>query len=194
MSDLVIKRLPRRLAFPALNAAVVLMLVFLIAVPIMSHFVERSEAISELSIQLAHVHSIKWTEKKLMEKATHFGDPFLAGREERIASADLQANLKAMAANSGAGFLGIRGLPGARFQGLRMVAVSLEIEGPLRSVEKLIRSIESQTPYLFVTAAILRRSADAEEVIRAELKVRGAIHDLAPGETVPPNSVEGDGE
>jgi hypothetical protein len=79
-----------------------------------------------------------------------------------------------------------------------MVAVALDIEGPVHSVENVIRSIERQTPYLFVTSAVLRRETDAEEMIRAELKVQGAIRDTGAGGAMPPSdashSAEQDGE
>src|SRR5258707_5075657 len=187
MIDLVIKRLPGSFPFHAFNACVALTIVFFIGAPILSHFADRSESISESMAELARVQSIKRTEKTLMEKSAHSGDPFLAGSEERLVSADLQANLKAIASNSGVKFLGIRGLPVVRLQQLRMVAVALDIEGPVHSVENVIRSIERQTPYLFVTSAVLRRETDAEEMIRAELKVQSAIRDTGAGSAMPPS-------
>jgi hypothetical protein len=199
MIDLVIKRLPRSFVFHAFNACVALVIVFFIAAPILSHFAERSESISESVAQLAHVQVIQRTAKTLMEKAALSGDPFLPGSEERVVSADLQAKLKAIASNAGVKFLGIRGLPAGRFQQLRMVAASLDIEGPLPGVENVIRSIEAETPYLFVTSAVLRRATDAEEVIRAELKVQGAIRDTGSRGAMlptraPSNLAEHDGE
>jgi hypothetical protein len=190
MIDRVIKRMPRSIPFHAFNAGVALMIVFLIGAPILSHFADRSESISESMAELAHVQSIKRAEKTLMEKSAHSGDPFLAGSEERVVSADLQANLKASASNSGVKFLGIRALPVVRSQQLRMVAVALDIEGPVHSVENVIRSIERHTPYLFVTSAVLRRGTDAEEMIRAELKVQGAIRDTGGGRGMPPSDAQ----
>ena len=199
MIELVIKRMPRSFAFHAFNACMALVIVLFVAEPILSHFAERSETISESMEQLAHVQSIKRTEKTLMEKAAHSSDPFLPGREERVVSADLQSNLKEIVSKAGVKFLGIRGLAAARFQQLHMVAVNLEIEGSLQSVENVIRGIEGQTPYLFVTSAVLRRSVVAEEVIRAELKVQGAIRDTGPRDAMSPsrapsNLTEQDGE
>src|SRR3977135_3541804 len=98
MIDLMIKRMPRSFPFHAFNACVALTIVFFIGAPILSHFADRSESISESMAELAHLQSIKRTEKTLMEKSAHSGDPFLAGREERVGSVDLQANLKTIAA------------------------------------------------------------------------------------------------
>src|SRR5260370_6965622 len=143
MIELVIKRLPRRFGFHAFNACVALVIVLFIAAPILSFFAGGSESISESMAQLAHVQVIQRTENTLMEKAAHSGDPFLPGSEERVVSADLQANLKAIASNAGVKFLGIRGLPAGRFQQLRMVAASLDIEVPLPGLEQFIRIIKS---------------------------------------------------
>jgi hypothetical protein len=197
MIDLVIKRMPRSFPFHAFNACMTLVIVLFVVAPVLSHFADRSESISESIAQLAHVQAIKRTERTLMEKSAHSGDPFLPGSEDRVVSADLQAGLKAIASKAGVRFLGIRGLPAVRSQQLRMVAVVLDIEGPLGSVENVIRSIEGQTPYLFVTSAVLRRAADAEEVIRAELKVQGAIRDTGTRGAMSPsdaNSAEHDRE
>jgi hypothetical protein len=173
MIDLVIKRMPRSFPFHAFNASVALTIVFLLA--------RRSCRILPTAAKASPIDGRAGACSEHQEdrenadgKSAHAGDPFLAGSEERVVSADLQANLKAIASKSGVRFLGIRGLPAVRSQQLRMVVVSLDIEGLLRSVESVIRSIEGQTPYLFVTSAVLRRATDAEEVIR-ELKVQGAI-------------------
>ena len=74
--------------------------------------------------------------------------------------------------------IGIRGLQGGRSQQIHMVAVSVEMEGSLSAVRDAIAAIESQTPFLFVTAASFRSIADGEDgPIRAELKVQGAMRD-----------------
>ena len=73
------------------------------------------------------------TAKKSAGSVGRSGDPFLPGSEERVASADLQASLKSMAANAGVNLLAIRGLQGGRSQPLHMIAVSVELEGPLKA-------------------------------------------------------------
>jgi general secretion pathway protein M len=115
-----------------------------------------------------------------MVKTSQAGDPFLPGSEERVVSADLQASLKAMATTAGLRILGIRGIQAGRSQQLRMVAASMELEGRLAAVQDVILAIEIQMPFLFVTAASLRSVADGDDgIIRAELKVQGAIRDNA---------------
>jgi hypothetical protein len=169
-------KLARGTPFLAFNAAAILfVLVFLLA-PIMSHFADRAEEISGNAAQLAHLQNAARAAKKPIGGAGRSGDPFLPGSEERVASADLQASLKSIAANNGVNLLAIRGLQGGRAQPVQMVAVSVEIEGPLKAIRDMIAAIETQTPLLFVATASFRSVADGEDgAIRAELRVQGAI-------------------
>ena len=177
MIDLVSKRIPRGALFLAFNASAVLFLILFVFAPVLTHFASRSEEISENAAQLSHFQILTRDAEALM-KAPHAGDPFLPGSEERVVSADLQASLKAIAATAGVRFLGIHGLQGTRSQQLRMVAASVELEGPLPSIRNVILAIENQMPLLFVTAASLRSLAEGDEsLIRAELKVQGAMRD-----------------
>lgn len=173
-------KLARGTPFLAFNAAAILfVLIFLIA-PILGHFAARGEEISDHAAQLAHFQNVTRAAKKSAGGAGRSGDPFLPGNEERVASADLQAGLKAMAANTGINVLAVRGVTGARSQQLQMVAVSVELEGPLRAVRDMISTIENQTPLLFVSTASFRSLADGEDgPIRAELRVQGAIRNAA---------------
>ena len=177
MIGLVSKRIPRGALFLAFNASAVLFLILFVFAPVLTHFASRSEEISENAAQLSHFQILTRDAEALM-KAPHAGDPFLPGSEERVVSADLQASLKAIAATAGVRFLGIHGLEGTRSQQLRMVAASVELEGPLPSIRNVILAIENQMPLLFVTAASLRSLAEGDEgLIRAELKVQGAMRD-----------------
>ena len=169
-------KLARGTPFLAFNAAALLFIVFFLLTPVMGHFSGRAEEISDHAAQLAHFQNAVRAEKKPVGGAGRSGDPFLPGSEERVASADLQASLKSMAANAGVNLLAIRGLQGGRSQPLQMVAVSVEIEGPLRAIRDMISAIENQTPLLFVSSATFRSLADGDDgAIRAELRVQGAI-------------------
>jgi hypothetical protein len=168
--------------FLAFNAAALFLIVIIFFAPIMGHFADRAEQISDHAAQLAHFRNVARAAKKPVGSAGRSGDPFLPGSEERVASADLQASLKAMAANAGVNLLAIRGLQGGRSQPLQMVAVSVEVEGPLRAVRDMISAIENQTPLLFVSSAAFRSLADGDDgAIRAELRVQGAIRGGARG-------------
>jgi general secretion pathway protein M len=178
MMDLVTKRMPRGALFLAFNAFAVLFLILFVFAPVLSHFASRSEDISENAAQLSHFQNIIHNANTLMKKTPQAGDPFLPGGEERVVSADLQANLKAIATTAGVRFLGVRGLQGNRSQQLHMVAASVELEGPMPAVRDVVLAIENQMPFLFVSAASLRSVSDGDDgLIRAELKVQGAMRD-----------------
>lgn len=175
-------KLPRYALFVALNVAAVLLVVVLLVAPLLSYFGDRSEAISDNAAQLAHFEKAVRDAKVSSANARRGGNPFLSGEEERIASADMQANLKAMAANAGVNLRGIRGLPPVRSQKLQWVPVSVEVEGTLKAVRDMIVAIEAQTPLMFVTAFSFRSMADGEDgPIRAEFKVQGAMRDPSSG-------------
>ena len=77
---------------------------------------------------------------------------------------------------AGVALLGVRGVQNNRSQPLHMVAASVELEGALPAIRDMVRAIESQTPFLFVTEASFRSIADGDGgPIRAELKVQGAM-------------------
>lgn len=176
------ERMPRRALFVAFNLLVVLFVVVFLLAPVVGHFANRNEEISEGAAQLAHFRKIMRATGS--NKPSQGGDPFLPGSEERVASADLQASLKAIATNAGVNLLGIRGLPGSRSQQLRMIAVAVELEGSLVAVRDMILAIEGQVPSLLViTAASFRSVNEGEEgPIRAELKVMGGMRENgAPG-------------
>ena len=171
-------KLARGTPFLAFNAAAILFVVIFLFAPILTHFADRGEEISDNAAQLAHFQNVTRTAKKSAGSVGRSGDPFLAGSEERVASADLQASLKSMAANAGVNLLAIRGLPSGRSQPLQMIAVSVELEGPLKAIRDMIFTIENQTPLLFVPSASFRSLAEGEDgPIRAEFKVQGAIRD-----------------
>jgi general secretion pathway protein M len=171
-------KLARGTPFLVFNAAAFLFIVIFLLAPVMAHFVARGEDISDNAAQLAHFQNVMRAAKKSAGSPSRSGDPFLPGSEERIASADLQASLKSMAANAGVNLLAIRGLPGGRSQPLHMIAVNVELEGPLQAVRDMILAIETQTPLLFVPSASFRSLAEGEDgPIRAELRVQGAVRD-----------------
>jgi hypothetical protein len=175
------RKIPRGAPFLGFNISVALFIVIFLLTPVLAHFASRSEEISESAAQLAHFRKIMRSAGTPAGKSSQGGDPFLPGAEERVVSADLQASLKAIATNAGVNLLGIRGLPGSRFQQLRMVVVSVELEGSLPAVRDMVVAIENQTPFLFVAAASFRSVSEGEEgPIRAELKVQGAMRDGGP--------------
>jgi len=177
MIDLVSKKIPRGASFVAFNASAVVFLVLFVFAPLCSHFASRSEDIAENAAQLSHFRSVVRNSSLLKDRAHQAGDPFLPGNEERIVSADLQANLKAIGTTAGIRFLGIRGLQSSSSQQLHMVAVSMQLEGSLSTVRDVVVAIENQMPMLFVTMASIRSASDGDDsLVRVELTVQGAMH------------------
>ena len=180
MIDLVNSRLPRGTLFLAFNASALLFLGLFVVAPLLGHFISRGEEISGNIIQLERFEKLAHHAKALM-RSPQAGNPFLPGNEEQTVSADLQANLKAVATTTGVRFLGIRGLQDVQSQQLHLVVANLELEGPTSSVKNAIMAIENQMPFLFVASANLRSVADGDgELLRVELKVQGAMRGTDP--------------
>lgn len=168
--------LRRRLIFFGVNGAIALAICFAILAPIASHFADRNDEILDSAAQLAQIRRVGDEAAKLAKTAESGVDPYLPGAEERVASADLQANLQALAGAKGLAVQAVRGLPGRQAGQWRAVPVGLEVEGAAASVRDLVAAIETQTPFLFITDLSLRTLADGDDSrMRASLTVEGAL-------------------
>lgn len=168
--------LRRRLIFFGLNGAVALAVCFTVFAPIVSHFGQRSDEILDSAAQLAQVRRVASETFRLAKSSTPEVDPYLPGAEERVASADLQANLQALAGDKGLTVQAVRGLPGRQAAQWRAVPVGLEVEGAAAAVRELVAAIETQTPFLFITDLSLRTLADGDDSrMRVSLTVEGAL-------------------
>jgi hypothetical protein len=175
--------LRRRLIFFGLNGAIALVVCFAILEPIASHFVERNDDIWDSAAQLAQIRRVADEAAKLAKTSTSGVDPYLPAAEERVASADLQANLQTLAGAKGLAVQAVRGLPGRQAAQWRAVPVGLEVEGAAAAVRELVAAIETQTPFLFITDLSLRTLADGDDGrMRVSLTVEGALR----SPTVPP--------
>jgi hypothetical protein len=175
--------LRRRLIFFGLNGAIALAVCFAILEPIASHFVERNDDILDSAAQLAQIRRVADEAAKLAKTSTSGVDPYLPAAEERVASADLQANLQTLAGAKGLAVQAVRGLPGRQAAQWRGVPVGLEVEGAAVAVRELVAAIETQTPFLFITDLSLRTLADGDDGrMRMSLTVEGALR----SPTVPP--------
>lgn len=173
--------LRRRLIFFGLNGAVALAVCFAILDPIASHFAERNDDMLDSAAQLAQIRRVADDAAKLAKTSTPDVDPYLPGAEERVASADLQANLQALAGAKGMTVQAVRGLPGRQAAQWRAVPVGLEVEGPAAAVRELVAAIETQTPFLFITDLSLRTLTDGDDSrLRVNLTVEGALRSSTP--------------
>lgn len=176
--------LKRRLLFAGLNGAIVLTVGFLILGPLVAHFGERNDDILDNAAQLAQIQRVADEAARLAKTTAQDIDPYLPGAEERLASADLQASLQALASARGLAIQTIRGLPGRQAAQWRAIPVRLEAEGASAAVRELISAIETQTPFLFITDFSLRSLGDGDDSrVRVSLTIEGALRN--PGSPPP---------
>jgi general secretion pathway protein M len=107
---------------------------------------------------------------------------FLAGANEGVANAALQARLKTMTEAAGARVRSVQGLPAKNDGQIRYIGARIDLYGTLGAVHKAIYAVESGKPYLFVSTASIRLSpsisaqaAMTEPVIDMQLDVFGAV-------------------
>ncbi|MCG2672815.1 type II secretion system protein GspM [Bradyrhizobium sp. GCM10023182] len=168
--------LKRRLRFAGLNGAIVLTIGILILGPLIAHFGERNDDILDNAAQLAQIQRVTNEAARLAKTTTADIDPYLPAAEERVASADLQASLQALASARGLVIQTIRGLPGRQAAQWRAIPVRLELEGASAGVRELISSVETQTPFLFITDFSLRSLGDGDDSrMRVSLTIEGAL-------------------
>ena len=166
----------RRLRFAGLNGALILIVLKLIFAPLAATIVENSASIEERSDQLMRLKIMAVQSAALKQQSPAVENLFLAATQERLASADLQATLKAIAATTNARFLGVRSVAPGRPIAPRPVAVGLDLEGSPASMRDAIDRIETKRPMLFVTSMILRPVAGvANGALRSEITVQGAM-------------------
>lgn len=174
----------RRLRFAGLNGALILVVFTLIFAPLLSTVLENSVSLDDRTNQLTRLKMMAHQSAALKEQHRTTEDLFLAGTEERLASADLQAALKTVAATTNVRFLGVRGVTPSRPIAARPVAVGLDLEGSPPSMRDAIDQIETRRPMLFVTSMILRPADAAKGALRAEITVQGAMQSVTANASV----------
>jgi len=177
----------RRAVFVAVNLAVGVAFLLLIAFPIDTLLTERDAEITELSATLARMNAVasrKGDVDALARQVEAEGDlgEFLAAANEGAANAALQARLKTMTEAAGARIRSVQGLPAKSDGQVRSIGARINLYGALGAVHKAIYAVESGKPYLFVANASIRLSsmasaqaATTEPVIDAQLDVFGAL-------------------
>jgi hypothetical protein len=182
----------RRAVFLGLNLAACLAVFILIVHPIYAVFVEQDAQIAMLGETLARMNAIADRESDVEDLArqvdaeSDLGE-FLAGANEGVANAALQARLKTMTEAAGARVRSVQGLPIKNNGQIRYIGARIDLYGPLGAVHKAIYAVESGKPYLFVSGASIRLSpsisaqaAMTEPVIDAQLDVFGAVQMESP--------------
>ena len=75
---------------------------------------------------------------------------FLPPAPPTLAAADLQQRVKSLVEGSGGSLLSVQALPAVEEGGVVRVAVSIALQGNVDSLQKMLHSLESQVPLLFV--------------------------------------------
>jgi general secretion pathway protein M len=182
----------RRTAFLALNLAAGLAIYGAIVHPVAALFDALDAEIATLSETLVRMKAIASRESGVaalardVDAQSNFGE-FLAGANEGVANAALQARLKTMTEAAGARVRAVQGLPARNSGQIRYIGARIDLSGTHGAVQKAIYAVESGKPYLFVSNAMMRASpstgpqgAAAEPVIDAQLDVFGAVQMEVP--------------
>jgi general secretion pathway protein M len=177
----------RKLLFAALNGVAGLAIYTVFIAPILDFLASRESYIADQQALLARFSSVAAEESKVQAISGEIGTQlkrgeFLAGPNEGVISAELQNRLKGMAESTGARLRSIQALPAETKDKIRYLGARLEIFGQLQAIQRTIYTMESGTPYLFVTAAIVRpstpitsQSMSQELTIDARLDIYGAV-------------------
>jgi len=183
----------RRIVFLGLNVAACLAVFLLVVNPIRAVFLEQDVEIAMRSETIARMNAIANRESDVealarqVDAESDLGE-FLAGANEGVANAALQARLKTMTEAAGARVRSIQGLQPRNNGEIKYIGARIDLYGALGAVHKAIYAVESGKPYLFVSTASIRLSpsvgaqaAKTEPVIDAQLDVFGAVQMESPG-------------
>jgi general secretion pathway protein M len=171
--------LVRRLRFAALNLAALVLVIGLVIMPLVSHVASEYDDISESAEQLARLQALVGQAGVARQTSGQLDGTFFAAPEERLASADLHAMLKAFSQEGGLQLLGLRSVTPRNPIAPRVIAVGLELEGSPAGLRDTLQTIEAARPMLVVTGLVLRPSSAGDNVpLRAELTIQGALRPL----------------
>jgi general secretion pathway protein M len=99
-----------------------------------------------------------------------------------VINADLQTRLKGLAEGAGARLRSAQTLPTKSNEQIKYSGSRIDISGSLQSIQRAIYAIETATPYLFITGAVIKTASAPsrpglveEPVIQAQLDIVGPI-------------------
>ena len=171
--------LVQQLRFAALNLAALLLVIALVIIPFISHIASEYDEISASAEQLVRLQALAKPGGVAREISGQLDGTFFASSEERLASADLHATLKAFSQERGLQLLGLRSVTPRQPIASRVIAVGVELEGSPGGLRDTLQRIEAARPMLVVTALVLRPSSAGDNVpLRAEFTIQGALQPL----------------
>jgi general secretion pathway protein M len=182
----------RPCAFVAGNCAAAFAIVAFLVLPVQAFLADRGTQIANQRALLARLAAIAAQQTRVQAAAqeadaqVEHGE-FLVGTNEGVVVADLQTRLKATAEAAGARLRSVQSLPPKTRDDVRYVGARLDIYGPIAAIQRTLHAVETEKPYLFIDAAVVRaapptnapglaHAAAQEPVIDAQLDVFGAVH------------------
>lgn len=155
----------RQLAL-ALLVAVVVAAIALVAVPVYLRHRHYDAAITDLTDKLGRYQRIAATRSDVARKldairgkdARRF---YLKNTQPALAAAEVQENIRALIESSGGRLVGI-GTPAAKDEGrYRQITVNVQFTANMPAVRRILHSVESGIPYLFVENLMIRSQVNA---------------------------------
>jgi hypothetical protein len=148
----------RRTAALGLLAAVLVALIFGLAMPIVQRFEERVSSVEDQFRQLEQFTAIAAQEARVRAleqraQAEFALDEFLPGQNELAAQANLQSTLAGLAQANGLRILSARKLPDRERAPFKFTGIGINVSTDIEGLQKLLYAIETARPYLFIEVA-----------------------------------------
>jgi general secretion pathway protein M len=157
-----------RLSSPPLSRAAALGLVgvaaagvwLALAEPLLSEWRETSSAVQDATAvkeRLARSWVPDLSREAHLRHLEAYRQDFLAGANEAVIGAELQARLRAIVTSNQSELLSAQVLPSRKIGDLASVGLRLQVRCSLESLQRILHSIETSQPLLFIDRAILRQ-------------------------------------
>jgi hypothetical protein len=150
-----------RIAFWSVNIGLVGLVYVALVEPVAAWFSSRNAEIADKTELLSRYERALASPRA----GTELADPagvFLLGSTDAVRSAAMQEAVRRIAAASGVRILSVSDMPLARERG-GIVALRVDMAGPLKAVSQTIAGLERSTPMLAIARTGIRASATREE-------------------------------
>jgi Type II secretion system (T2SS), protein M subtype b len=159
------------------RAAAVLILVLVSAAPVYLARVVSTGQLQSMSVDIKQnleirqklqsflVEASKIDPTVRQKEALRFSTDFLAGAQDPLIVADLQARLRTMVMSKNAELSSARVLPARTIGQQNYLGLRIQIQGAMGSVQEIIHYVEYGSPILFIDRAVLR--ADSQSLMTA---------------------------
>lgn len=150
-----------RVGFLAFNVAIASIAFVLVIVPFREMVERERRELQNKNMALTRLQAfadkrtdIEIFARQVKEEAER--GEFIAGANEGVVNATLQARLKALAEAAGAEVRSLRALPNRSSSGANFVGARVELAGDIKAIHSTIARIESGSPQLYAPNAIVR--------------------------------------